>query len=84
MSNRWTLNASAVPAFRSWEGESVVHHYLGNDTHRLAEPAGWILDRLTSVSPTATDELAANSPYDVADLAPALQALGALGLILQC
>ena len=84
MSERWTLNTVAELSFRQWDGETVVHHLLSNDTHRLAEPAGWILDRLGAAQALAADDLAADSPYDAADLTPALHALGELGLIHRC
>lgn len=84
MCERWTLDTLAEPSFRQWDGETVVHHQLSNDTHRLAEPAGWILGRLDAADALAVDELAADSPYDAADLSPALHALGALGLIQRC
>ena len=84
MSERWTLNALAELSFRQWDGEVVVHHLISNDTHRLAEPAGWILGRLDAAQPLSVGELAADSPYDAADLMPALHALGELGLIQRC
>jgi hypothetical protein len=83
MSERWTLNAVAEPSFRHWDGETVAHHLLSNDTHRMAEPAGWILQQLGS-GPLATADIAADSHYDSADLEPALRALADLGLIQPC
>ena len=84
MSERRTLINRAELSFRHWDGETVVHHLLSNDTHRLAEPAGWILGRLVAAQPLSVGDLAADSPYDAADLMPALHALGELGLIQRC
>jgi hypothetical protein len=84
MSDRWTLNPQAALSFRHWNGETVVHHLLSNDTHRLAEPAGWVLDRLCSAGPLAAAEIAAGSPYDADDLAPALASLSELDLLVRC
>jgi hypothetical protein len=84
MSDRWTLNPQAALSCRRWDGETVVHHLLSNDTHRLAEPAGWILHRLRDAGPLAAAEIAAGSPYDAADLAPALASLSELDLLVRC
>lgn len=84
MSERWTLNAQADLSCRHWDGETVVHHRLSNDTHRLAEPAGWVLDRLAAAVALDANEIAADSPYAAADLTPALDALTRLGLIARC
>ncbi len=61
-----------------------MHHLLSNDTHRLAEPAGWILGRFSASDALTVDQFAAGSPYDTADLTPVLQALGELGYIQRC
>jgi hypothetical protein len=84
MTDRWFLAPLADLSCRHWAGETVVHHRQSNDTHRLAEPAGWILGRLDAADTLAVDELAADSPYDADDLTPALQALADLGLIQRC
>jgi hypothetical protein len=84
MRDLWSLNPLAALACRHWEGETVVHHQLSNDTYRLAEPTGWILGRLGASAALTVDEIAADSPYDVADLTPALCALAELGLIQRC
>jgi len=83
-SPRWALDPWADAAWRHWGGETVAHHRLGNDTHRLAEPAGWILDRLAGNAALTTDEIAFGSPYDAADLEPALHALGQIGFLVRC
>ena len=84
MSDRWILNAQADLASRRWGEETVAHHFLSNDTHRLAEPAGWILDRLGAGGTLAAEDIAAGSGFDAAELAPALDALSRLGLIVRC
>jgi hypothetical protein len=84
MTDRWSLAPLADFSCRHWEGQTVVHHRLSNDTHRLAEPAGWILGRLRASDTLTVDELAAESLCDAADLMPALQALADLGLIQPC
>jgi hypothetical protein len=84
MKESWSLNPLAALACRNWEGETVVHHLLSNDTHRLAEPAGWILARLCANQALAGDNIGADSPYDAAELFPVLQVLGELGLIHRC
>ena len=43
---RWCIDAHAAPAVRRWQDQYVVHHALSNDTHRLSEPAGMILQEL--------------------------------------
>lgn len=84
MSDRWSLDPRADLCLRHWGGETVVHHLLSNDTHRLAEPAGWVLDRLRAGGALAADDIAAGSPYDGADLGPVLEALSQLGFVVQC
>lgn len=83
-SSRWTLDPRADSAFRHWGAETVAHHRLGNDTHRLAEPAGWILDRLAGGAALTADEIALGSSYDPIDLEPALQDLARIGYLVPC
>jgi hypothetical protein len=84
MNDRWSLASLADLSCRHWDAETVVHHRLSNDTHRLAEPAGWVLARLGAAGTLELEEIASDSPYDAADLTPALDALSQLGLIARC
>lgn len=84
MSDRWTLNPEADAAFRHWDGETVTHHRLSNDTHRLADPAGWCLARVSAGTPLSFDQIASSSPYDATDLSAALDALCQVDLLRRC
>jgi PqqD family protein of HPr-rel-A system len=84
MPDRWRLDALADATWRHWDGETVVHHRLSNDTHRLAEPAGWILERLAAGECLTIDALAAKGAYAREALAAAVHALASLDLVRQC
>jgi hypothetical protein len=84
---RWCLIAQAAPAARCWNDEWVIHHALANDTHRLTEPAGLILQHLVDVPPNgglATLDLAERCGIHPDDAEDALQALAAVGFVAQC
>jgi hypothetical protein len=81
---RWRIDAHAAPAVCRWQDEYVVHHSLSNDTHRLSEPAGVILQELLA----AGNEGVA-SPGQACDLADdvaqaCLAALHELGFVTRC
>lgn len=84
MSDRWVLGEPQDVAWRHWDGEAVAHHHLSNDTHRLAEPAGWILDSLEVRGALTLEELDSAGPYVACDLAPALETLASLGFVSRC
>jgi hypothetical protein len=84
MTDRWRLDPLADAAWRHWDGETVVHHRLSNDTHRLAEPAGWILDRLAAGECRTIDALAAEGAFTAGALDAALTALASLDLVRRC
>lgn len=84
MTDRWTVNPPQALAWRHWDGQTVVHHQPSNDTHRLAEPAGWILERVSQGGPVTISELEAAGPHDAGSLGKALETLASLGLVERC
>lgn len=84
MPDRWKLDPVADATWRYWAGETVVHHRLSNDTHRLAEPAGWILERLAAGGCQTIDALAAEGAFAAQALTDAVHALASLNLVRQC
>jgi PqqD family protein of HPr-rel-A system len=84
MTERWTVNPPQALAWRHWDGQTVVHHQLSNDTHRLADPAGWILERVALDGPVTIAELEAAGTHDAESLGAVLETLASLGLVERC
>jgi PqqD family protein of HPr-rel-A system len=84
MSCSWRLNPLAEVALRRWDDEAVLHHRSSNDTHRLAEPSGLLLEHLAAHGVCLTHELTCACDADADAIAPVLQALSDLGLISRC
>lgn len=81
---RWSLGAAASPAWKCWDGEYVVHHLLANDTHRLSEPAGQILECLTGADGRSSQDIARACSMAEEEALVALAALAEVGLVEQC
>ncbi|NRF66538.1 HPr-rel-A system PqqD family peptide chaperone [Aquincola sp. S2] len=85
MQQHWCLDATAEAAWRRWDGECVVHHALSNDTHRLSELAGELLERLhREAVPWTSCALADACDADVEDIDATLHGLAEIGLVLRC
>lgn len=81
---RWSLAYRAALASHRWADEFVVHHALSNDTHRLSELAGCILQVLGTTGALDAEELARKVGRDTEEVDAALAALEALDLIARC
>jgi len=81
---RWQLPATADLVWRNWEGESVVHHSLSNDTHRLSVLAGEILNALRRFGALDVEALARRCRAESADVAATLDALARVDLVVKC
>lgn len=78
---RWRIVDSACPAWRHWDGEYVVHHALSNDTHRLSEAAGHVLELLAQSGGLVESSLAERSGVPTESLAEVLSVLAQLDLV---
>jgi PqqD family protein of HPr-rel-A system len=81
---RWSLDPHVELACRRWDAEVVVHHALSNDTHRLAEPAGAILQWLDQSGSQDEAAIALACDADPSDVADVLAALAELNLVSPC
>lgn len=81
---RVALAPGARLAWRTWNGQTITHHALSNDTHRLAEPAGAVLQSLASVGSQRIDSLARSCDLAQDELEHVLAALAELNLVVQC
>ncbi len=79
-----TASPDARASWRTWGDETVVHHALSNDSHRLAEPAGALLKILSEGGPATPARLAASQGLDPEDLDALLRTLIDLNLVVQC
>ena len=75
----------AQAAWRTWGDETVAHHALSNDTYRLAEPAGALLQAL-AVGGDARSQtsLVADLGLDAAAVESTLRTLIDLNLVVRC
>jgi PqqD family protein of HPr-rel-A system len=78
---RWRIVDSAHPVWRHWDGEYVVHHALSNDTHRLSDAAGRILELLAQSGELVESSLVERSGVPTENLATVLSVLAELGLV---
>lgn len=77
----WRPSPRAQARLVTWGGEWVCHHALANDTHRLSELAGCVLDALAERSPQTMAELTDALDADDEALAETLETLAALDLV---
>lgn len=82
----WAVRRGALPALRSWGSETLAHHALSNDTHRLDGRAGWVLETLATGQPRSVDELLVKAPFEAseAELEQLLLTLEQLGFAQRC
>lgn len=74
----------AQVAWRTWGDETVVHHALSNDSYRLAEPAGALLQTLAGGEATTPARLAAAQGLDPEAVESTLRTLIDLNLVVRC
>ncbi len=72
---RWRAADQADLIWHQWDGEYVFHHALSNDTHRLSETAGIVLQHLVNQGETAAADLALACQIEEEDLVVILSAL---------
>ena len=82
--SRLAVAADAQPAWRVWGDQLVIHHALSNDTHRLAQPAGMLLQLLVREGPQSPQSLARLSELSADEFASAMDALIDLDLVVWC
>lgn len=76
--------SDAQAAWRTWGDETVVHHALSNDTYRLAEPVGALLQTLADGKATTPASLAAATGVDPESIESTLRSLIDLNLVVRC
>ena len=81
---RLAVARDARLAWRAWDDQTVIHHALSNDTHRLAEPAGTLLRLLENDGPQSPTSLAHACGLAPDELDGVLQALVELNLVVWC
>lgn len=81
---RWSLVADSAPAWRRWDDEYVVHHLLANDTYRLSEAAGSVLQCLVAAGRMDASEVARTCALDEGQTCATLTALAELGFVVPC
>lgn len=77
----WHVPVHADLVWRCWAGECVVHHRLGNDTHRLSIMVAEILIELAQRGETSERELAERHDLAIEDMRTILQQLAHLDLV---
>lgn len=81
---RWRLPEDCPIEWRRWDDEYVVHHPLSNDTHRLSETAGRLLEALQRSGCLDLDAIAGRCGVDREEAAALLDALAELDLVTRC
>ena len=81
---RLAAASDADVAWRTWGDETVVHHALSNDTYRLAEPAGALLQKLVCGGAATPAALAAVHGLDPETIESTLRTLIDLNLVVRC
>lgn len=81
---RLAASPDARIACRTWGDESVVHHALSNDSYRLAEPAGTLLQALLGGAASTSASLAAARGLDPQEVDCTLRTLIELNLVVRC
>lgn len=71
-------------AWRTWGEETVVHHALSNDTYRLAEPAGALLQTVVGGEAATPAALAVALGVDPEAIESTLRTLLDLNLVVRC
>ena len=77
----WRLPAHAELEWSHWDNEFVVHHLLSNDTHRISELAGALIDHLGHFGPSSTTTLAEHFQIAEEDAEEILDALAHLDFV---
>jgi hypothetical protein len=80
----WRIDAHAAPALHRWQDEYVVHHALSNDTHRLSEPAGLILQELMAAGVAGVARPGQACALTDEAVQACLAALHELGFVARC
>ena len=81
ISGEWGVPDSASLAWRQWDDEYVFHHALSNNTHRLAELPGAIMQHLLQSGPTPVAVLAEHFQTEPSDIDAILTELARLHFV---
>jgi hypothetical protein len=60
LQREWRVPGNAELVWRQWDDEYVIHHLLSNDTYRLTELPGALIDYLSRSGPRSTIDIAAH------------------------
>ena len=80
----WRLPSEGVVAWRHWGGEYVVHHAVSNDTYRVTELAGRILQALLRAGTQDVDSLVRECGAGEDEVVHTLEVLAGLDLVIGC
>ena len=81
---RLSIARDAKVAWHAWDEQTVIHHALSNDTHRLAEPAGALLHILATDGPQSPESLAHTCTLAPDEFDSVVDALIELNLVVWC
>jgi len=81
---RWSIPQGADLRWYRWDDEYVIHHGPSNDTHRLSEEAGRVIETLQRHGTQDALALAEHCELDSESLKPVLAALAELDLVARC
>jgi PqqD family protein of HPr-rel-A system len=80
----YRLSPLAGLSIRRWGEECVVYHALSNDTHRVADAAGRILEALATAPSLSARDLEERCTLDADVVQDALATLGDLDFVVPC
>jgi hypothetical protein len=78
------LSPLASLSIRRWGDECVVHHVLSNDTHRVSDAAGRILEALGTAPRLAVQDFVECCALEVSTVEQALVTLSDLDFLIPC
>lgn len=81
ITGEWGVPDSSSLAWFRWDDEYVFHHALSNNTHRLAELPGAIVERLCQSGPAVIDDLSEHFQTEPADIDAILTELAQLHFV---
>jgi hypothetical protein len=81
ISGEWDVPDRASLAWHQWDGEYVFHHALSNNTYRLAELPGALVQHLLQTGPAPTDVLSEHFQTEPSDMEAILTELARLNFV---
>jgi hypothetical protein len=80
----YRLSLLASLSIRRWGDECVVHHALSNDTHRVSDAAGRILEALGTAPRLDVQDFVEFCALEVSTVEEALVTLSDLNFVVSC